>query len=108
MSHVNPSVTVEPHVHAHIHDEHEHGHHDTFITKYVFSQDHKTIAKQFLILGIFWAIIGALFSVFFRLQLGWPGHSFPFMETVLGRWAKGGVLDPAFYYALITMQRTRE
>ena len=24
---------------------HEHHHHETFITKYVFSQDHKTIAN---------------------------------------------------------------
>jgi hypothetical protein len=31
--------------HAHGHDHHEH--HDTFLTKYVFSQDHKMIAKQF-------------------------------------------------------------
>ncbi|HXH17891.1 MAG TPA: cbb3-type cytochrome c oxidase subunit I [Chitinophagales bacterium] len=103
--HVTSSVITEG-AHAHVHEEHEHGHHETFITKYIFSQDHKTIAKQFLILGIFWAIVGSLFSVFFRLQLGWPGESFPFMETLLGRWAKGGVLDPAFYYALVTMHGT--
>lgn len=31
------------------HDEH-HGHHkETFISKYIFSMDHKTIGKQFLI-----------------------------------------------------------
>jgi cytochrome c oxidase subunit I len=52
---------------------HEHHHHETFITKYVFSQDHKMIAKQFLITGMIWAIIGGLFSVLFRLQLGYPG-----------------------------------
>jgi cytochrome c oxidase subunit 1 len=44
--------------------------------------------------------------VFFRLQLGWPGEKFPFMETLLGRWAQGGVLDPNFYYALVTMHGT--
>ena len=27
------------------------GHHDSFITRYIFSQDHKTISKQFLITG---------------------------------------------------------
>jgi cytochrome c oxidase subunit 1 len=54
-------------------DGHDHHHHkETFISKYIFSQDHKTIAKQFLITGIIWAIIGALFSVLFRLQLGYP------------------------------------
>ena len=48
---------------AHGHDDHgHHEHHDTFLTKYVFSQDHKMIAKQFLITGIIWAVIGALMS----------------------------------------------
>ncbi|HAB69205.1 MAG TPA: hypothetical protein DCE59_07615 [Gammaproteobacteria bacterium] len=38
--------------HAHSEDHHEdHGHHhkETFVTKYIFSQDHKMIAKQYLI-----------------------------------------------------------
>ena len=30
-------------------EHHEHHHKETFITKYVFSQDHKMIAKQYLI-----------------------------------------------------------
>ena len=85
---------------------HEHQHHETFITKYVFSQDHKMIAKQFLITGIIWAIIGGLFSVIFRLQLGYPDQSFPWLEDFLGHWAKGGKLQPEFYYALVTMHGT--
>ena len=85
---------------------HEHHHHETFITKYVFSQDHKMIAKQFLITGMIWAIIGGLFSVLFRLQLGYPESSFPFLEDFLGKWAKGGKLQPEFYYALVTMHGT--
>jgi cytochrome c oxidase subunit I len=89
--------------HAH-HDEHHH--HETFITKYVFSQDHKMIAKQFLITGMIWAIIGGLFSVIFRLQLGYPEQSFPWLEDFLGHWAKGGKIDPEFYYALVTMHGT--
>ena len=55
---------------------HEHHHHETFISKYVFSQDHKMIAKQFLITGMIWAIVGGLMSVLFRLQLGYPDQSF--------------------------------
>ena len=89
------------------HDSHqEHQHHETFITKYVFSQDHKMIAKQFLITGMIWAIIGGLFSVIFRLQLGYPDQTFPFLEDFLGHWAKGGKLQPEFYYALVTMHGT--
>jgi cytochrome c oxidase subunit 1 len=90
-------------------DGHGNGHHhhkQSFITKYIFSQDHKTIGKQFLITGITWAIIGAFFSVVFRLQLGFPDSSFPFLEKLFGHWARGGKLDPEFYYALITMHGT--
>ncbi len=95
-------------IHVH-HDEahgHEHHHEDNFITKYIFSQDHKMIAKQFLLTGMMWAFIGGLFSVIFRLQLAWPEESFPFLESLLGRWAEGGKLDPVFYYALVTMHGT--
>ena len=101
---VHPEVVTTHEVH---HDEHHvHHHKETFITKYVFSQDHKTIAKQFLITGIIWAVTGGLFSVLFRLQLGYPTQSFPILETFFGHWAKGGQIQPEFYYALITMHGT--
>jgi len=93
-------------VHAAHDAHHEHHHHETFITKYVFSQDHKMIAKQFLVTGMIWAIIGGLFSVIFRLQLGYPESTFPILEDFLGHWAKGGKLQPEFYYALVTMHGT--
>jgi cytochrome c oxidase subunit I len=96
----------ETDVHAGHDAHHEHHHHETFITKYVFSQDHKMIAKQFLVTGMMWAIIGGLFSVVFRLQLGYPESTFPWLEDFLGHWAKGGKLQPEFYYALVTMHGT--
>jgi cytochrome c oxidase subunit 1 len=96
-------VGIEPSVDTH--HEHHH-HHESFISKYVFSQDHKMIAKQFLITGIIWAIIGGLFSVVFRLQLGYPDQTFPWLEDFLGHWAKGGKIQPEFYYALVTMHGT--
>ena len=87
--------------------EHEaHHHKETFITKYVFSQDHKMICKQFLITGMIWAILGGLMSVLFRLQLGYPDSTFPFLEDILGKWAKGGKIQPEAYYALVTMHGT--
>ncbi len=89
------------------HDEHGvHHHKETFITKYVFSQDHKMISKQFLITGMIWAILGGLMSVLFRLQLGYPDSSFPWLEDIFGNWAKGGKISPEFYYALVTMHGT--
>src|SRR3954467_12384313 len=99
-----PAVHTTHDIH---HDEHHvHHHHETFITKYVFSQDHKMICKQFLITGIIWAILGASMSVLFRLQLGYPDSTFPFLEDILGKWAKGGKIQPEFYYALVTMHGT--
>jgi len=98
--------TETAHAHDTHHDAHGGHHHETFITKYVFSQDHKTIAKQFLISGMVWAILGGLMSVLFRLQLGYPDQSFPWLEDILGRWAKGGKISAENYYALVTMHGT--
>jgi cytochrome c oxidase subunit I len=100
-----PGEAVVPHD-THNGDHEEHHHKETFITKYVFSQDHKMICKQFLITGIIWAILGGLMSVLFRLQLGYPDSTFPFLEDVLGKWAKGGKIQPEAYYALVTMHGT--
>jgi len=94
---------------------HEHHHGDkyqsSFINTYIFSMDHKMIAKQFLITGIFWAIIGAAMSIIFRLQLGFPEENLAWLRPLLGKWitvndAGIGTLDPQFYYALVTMHGT--
>ncbi len=84
----------------------DHHHKETFLTKYVFSQDHKMIAKQFLITGMFMALLGMAMSALFRVQLANPGKAYPILETLLGKWAPGGVLDPNFYLALVTMHGT--
>jgi cytochrome c oxidase subunit 1 len=95
---------VEGHVH-HDHD-HEHHHEESFLTKYIFSQDHKMIGRQFLITGVFMAFVGMMMSVLFRLQLGYPGESFKISELLLGKWAPDGVLDPNMYLALVTIHGT--
>ena len=82
-------------------------HKETFITKYIFSLDHKMIAKQFLITGMFMGVVGMTLSLLFRLQLSNPGESFAVLEFFLGeKWAPGGVLDPNMYLALVTMHGT--
>lgn len=94
---------------------HEHHHGDKFqsgfLNHYVFSMDHKVIARQFLITGIIWAVIGAAMSIIFRLQLGFPEESLTWLKPLLGKWivvdAEGvGKLAPEFYYALVTMHGT--
>lgn len=98
-------------------DDHFHEHHEgdkyqsNFITTYIFSQDHKMIAKQFLITGMFWGFVGGLMSLVFRLQLGFPEESLAWLKPVLGKWiqvndAGIGTLAPDFYYALVTMHGT--
>ena len=59
--------TEHPVVHEHAHDE-EH-HHGNFITTYIFSTDHKMIAKQYLLSGILWAFVGGLLSIMFHYKL---------------------------------------
>lgn len=101
----NDGSTFHDDLHAHV-DGHHHDHHDNFWTKYVFSTDHKTIAKQFMITGIIMAVVGIGMSTLFRLQLAFPGQSFAILEFFLGKWAPDGVLDPSFYLALVTMHGT--
>ena len=92
---------------VHAHDHHDHEHHDNFITKYIFSTDHKMIAKQYLVTGIFWALIGGFLSILFRLQLGFPDMNLEWLRPLLGGWIdEGGKLDPTFYLALVTMHGT--
>jgi cytochrome c oxidase subunit I len=97
---------AEIHVDAH---EHAHEHHEpSFIRKYIFSEDHKTIAKQYLISGIVWAFLGGLLSMVFRLQLAYPGMDLGWLKPILGeRWFdETGKLDPNYYIALVTMHGT--
>ncbi len=95
-------------VHVDSHGAHEEHHHEEgFFSKYVFSLDHKMIAKQYLFTGIFWAIIGGLMSSIFRLQLGFPDMDLSWLKPILGGWIdEQGKLDPNFYLALVTMHGT--
>ena len=88
------------------HEEHVHHHKQSFITKYIFSQDHKMISKQFLITGLIMGSIGILMSVLFRMQLAWPGESFWIFEFLLGDMAPDGVMTPDAYLALVTIHGT--
>ena len=67
----------------HLHDP------DTFITKYIWSQDHKVIAIQYAITAIFVGVVALVLSLLFRLQLGFP-DSF-------------NLVDPNQYYQYVTM-----
>lgn len=102
-------MSIENHGHhaseQHLHDEHHHE--ESFITKYVFSQDHKTISRQFLVTAVIMAVIAMIMSTLFRLQLAWPEKNFSFINMMVGdRWGKDGILDPNMYLALVTIHGT--
>ncbi len=78
----------------------------SFWKKYVFSTDHKIIAKQFLITGLLWAFVGGLFSLLFRIQLAFPDADLTWMKPLLGGWIEDGKMDQNFYLALVTMHGT--
>ncbi|OIV43024.1 cytochrome c oxidase subunit I [Flavobacterium johnsoniae] len=101
-------MSAEAHGHDHGHDhEHEHHHKETFITKYIFSIDHKMIAKQYLITGIVMGVIGIAMSLLFRMQLAWPEESFKIFNVLLGdKFAPDGVMANDIYLALVTIHGT--
>ena len=101
LAHNMGSVSPDEHHEAH---EEEHSHH--WLTTYVFSQDHKTIAKQFLITGLLWAFVGGAMSMIFRLQLGFPNADLSWLKPILGGWVENGKIDQNFYLALVTMHGT--
>jgi cytochrome c oxidase subunit 1 len=98
--------TASLHSEHHTHDHHDHHHQESFISKYIFSMDHKMISKQFLITGIIMGILGMTMSMLFRLQLAWPDEQFGILQTLLGKWAVDGKLDPNFYMGLVTIHGT--
>jgi cytochrome c oxidase subunit 1 len=67
----------------HMHDP------DTFITKYIYSQDHKVIAIQYSLTAVFVGLVALVLSGLMRLQLGFP-DAFDF-------------IDPSAYLQFVTM-----
>jgi len=69
-----------------------------FVSKYIFSRDHKVIGIQYLLLAMTAVVIGVILSVLMRLHLGWPNMHLPFVS--------GGLMTPEQYAALLTMHGT--
>ena len=67
-----------------------------FWKTYIFSTDHKTIAKQYLSLALFWALLGGATTYLIRWQIAHP-------DTEAPGW---GFIAPDFYNMLVTMHGT--
>ena len=52
--------------------EQELSHPKSFITKYIWSQDHKVIAIQYSLIAIAVGVVALFLSIGIRLQLGFP------------------------------------
>ncbi len=75
---------------------HGHGHHEemSFVRKYIFSTDHKTIGIQFLFLSLFFLLVGGTLAMIIRWQLGFPGHAMPLAGMWPRTMAPDGVVLP--------------
>ena len=58
----------------------EHHHKETFVTKYIFSQDHKMISKQFLITGMFMGLLRYLCLCYFVCKLHGQKNHFQLLK----------------------------
>src|SRR6266513_3686207 len=85
---------------------HRHEAPTSFIRKYIFSLDHKVIGIQYIILALAAVLVGMTMSVLMRLNLSWPGTSWPILGTLFPTGAPGGIMNPDFYLSLVTMHGT--
>jgi cytochrome c oxidase subunit 1 len=69
-----------------------------FMSKYVFSKDHKVIGIQYLLLAMAAVVIGIVLSLLMRMHIVWPALKLPFVS--------GGIMTPEQYLALVTMHGT--
>ena len=70
--------------------------HAGFLRTWVFSTDHKTIGRQYLLLGLLWALAGGLLAGAMRWQLAWP-------DTRVPGW---GQVGPEAFNMMVTMHGT--
>ena len=116
-----------------MHESHEH-HSESFISKYIFSKDHKMIGRQFLIYGLLMLILGGSLALLIRWELAYPEKPLPLIglsnkyqetgevatgadrmwdqwfkagtENWLTKYMPGGVMGPELYNAFFTMHAT--
>jgi cytochrome c oxidase subunit 1 len=74
----------------------EHAHPEGFLRRYVFSTDHKVIAKQYLATGMLMGLVGGFLAYVMRMQLANPGVPVLFF----------GAVGPPSYNSLVTMHGT--
>src|SRR6201987_4561269 len=91
-----------------VHASHAHHPELSFFRKYIWSEDHKTIALQYLFTSLAFLLVGGLLAMGVRFQLAFPGAQVPFIGTLLPSWlvTPAGAFQPAGYNGLVTMHAT--
>jgi cytochrome c oxidase subunit 1 len=78
-----------------------------FIRKYIFSEDHKVIGIQFLVVSLLFMLVGGLLAMVVRWKLGYPddpiplGRLLPFLQE--GRTDEGVYIGDAEYNMAFSM-----
>jgi cytochrome c oxidase subunit I len=91
---------------GHAEGVHRHPAPTSFIRKYIFSIDHKVIGIQYLLLAMASVFVGMFLSILMRMNLTWPGTTWPVLGTLFPQGAPNGIMQPEFYLSLVTMHGT--
>tara|TARA_Y100001970_G_scaffold44170_1_gene55160 strand:- start:3259 stop:4980 length:1722 start_codon:yes stop_codon:yes gene_type:complete len=78
-------------------------HEESFITKYIFSQDHKVIGIQYGILSLFFLLFGFCLMMVMRWQLAYPDTPIPIIGALM---FQDGILNPDMYNSFGAMHGT--
>ncbi len=81
-------------------------HEKSFISKYVFSIDHKVIGRQFFFTALGFFIFGGTLALLMRTQLAWPWQEIPILGSLIYGEDSGSILSPEGYPGLVTMHGT--
>ncbi|MDZ4402388.1 cbb3-type cytochrome c oxidase subunit I [Prosthecobacter sp.] len=118
---MSAAATSHDHAHDHSHDDHAHGHHEqSFVWKYIFSSDHKTIGIQYGLSGLIFLLFGFFLMLLMRWSIAYPGVPVPAIELIrdiplikdlfeamFGRWLNAdGSLNGEIYNMLGAMHGT--
>tara|TARA_S200000501_G_scaffold378648_1_gene442522 strand:- start:12754 stop:14475 length:1722 start_codon:yes stop_codon:yes gene_type:complete len=76
---------------------------ESFVSKYIFSQDHKVIGIQYGVTSLVFLLIGFLLMAVMRYQLAFPDTPVPFIGFLL---SENGLLSPDQYNAFGAMHGT--
>jgi cytochrome c oxidase subunit 1 len=96
-------VVEEGHEEGHAEAHHE----ESFIRRWVFSQDHKVIGCQYAVTALLFLFFGFCLMLLMRFQLAYPGKPLPLIGGLLGdEMVAQGIMLPDFYNSLGAMHGT--